>query len=209
MAAALPLPVRRLCGVFCAAEEPDPAFRGTAPSFESSRAHADFMARRGDVHTNPDRPELRHIITTLVTWQQVQMQLLGTRERYFRDGVPAAPADGGGGLDPPPPRRPPLHVASGTPPLGEPVTAAAAAAVEGAEQQAEARDAGSGGNRFAGGAATAGVRAGVARRLGAAFHRPGLDHGGVLATLRYLFFHMRCGIYVMIRDNQVCHAFSG
>ncbi|KAJ1388597.1 hypothetical protein B484DRAFT_341225 [Ochromonadaceae sp. CCMP2298] len=39
-------------------------------------------------------------------------------------------------------------------------------------------------------------------RLDLSVHRD-MSHRSTLNTLRYMFFHMKCGIYLMIRDNRV------
>jgi hypothetical protein len=203
-------PPPTLTGIFCAAEERDTDFRASVPHFSSGADCAAYMRRRRAERkrTNPLCPQFQHMISMLSSWEQIQTELLGTRERYFSAGVPPAPA---------------VPVAAESARLARADrTAQLTAAVPAAHTQpAEEPRAVAPLNRFAalpdreGGGATqragegeeeedlcAGVRAGLRARLDDPIHRA-LDHDAVLSTLRYLFFHMRCGIYVLIKDGQL------
>mmetsp|Transcript_8799 Transcript_8799/g.25346 ORF Transcript_8799/g.25346 Transcript_8799/m.25346 type:complete len:679 (+) Transcript_8799:87-2123(+) len=138
-------------------------FPNGVPRFEAREECLKFMTEYNQYHggSNPDHPQLKHIFTTLISWEQIENILLPAIEKArtepsFSKKVPnsygKAPDDSS----------PNIYEQSG----GKKVIDT------------------------------------INFRLEQPFHKC-TTPASVLNTMKYLFFHMKCGIYVMIRNGKV------
>lgn len=134
--------------------------------------------------SNPDHPHLQQIFTTLVSWDQIERFLLPKIAEYDARFPPSAPTTD----DPANPNNVFVH-------YNRSATLSTPAA---AEEPTPARDP----CTVCPASAIAGMRAGLTQRLNLPFHQH-MNRESTRNTLRYLFFHMRCGVYVMIRHGKV------
>ncbi|EQC28953.1 hypothetical protein SDRG_13290 [Saprolegnia diclina VS20] len=147
-----------LRGFFAWEDETDPAWKaavmahgGGVPKFGTKAECEEFVKAQCAPGSNPDFPNLQHIFTMLVTWNQIRdillpaMAVVDAKYPYV-------------------PHRSPVRAE----------------------------------NRFVDSA----VESGVTWRTELPFHRE-TNRESTMHTLKYLFFHMRCGIFVMIRAGKV------
>ena len=138
-------------------------FPNGVPRFESREECLEFMKNYNLYNggSNPDYPQLRHIFTTLISWEQVEKILIpaiekARKEPSFAKKVPrdygTAPNDSS------------KNIYEQT--FAKPVVDA------------------------------------INFRLDQPFHKC-TTPASVLNTMKYLFFHMKCGIYVMIRNGKL------
>jgi len=138
-------------------------FPNGVPRFESKDECLEFMERYGSTHggSNPDHPQLLHIFTMLISWEQIEKHLLPNIEKARKEVSSA--------------KKIPRDY------LNDPIPDSKN--VYEREEASEVLDE-------------------VIFRLQLPIHRC-MTPVSVMNTLRYLFFHMKCGIYVMIRDNKL------
>jgi len=171
-------------GIWAKEDEPDEDWRRTVekfggmPAFDSKEECLEFVERHPSMKrgSNPASgcEQLRHIFTHLVSWDQVEEHLIAKAEEY----------DARFGLRPPDVALPAGNRYSG---------GGGAHAAASGEQACDAAQS---------------VRDGLRRRLDNRLHFDP-EHGrrlnrtSSLNTLKYLYNHMRCGIFVMVRDGRV------
>lgn len=138
-------------------------FPNGVPRFESQAECLDFMQKynKNNGGSNPDFPHLRHIFTTLITWEQIEHILLpaietARKEPSFSKQVPRSYGN-------------------------EPDNSS-----KNIYEQPSAKE----------------VVDAINFRLDQPFHKC-TNPESVKNTLKYLFFHMKCGIYVMIRNGKL------
>ena len=138
-------------------------FPNGVPRFETREECLQFMREYNAYHggSNPEFPQLKHIFTTLITWDQVERILLpametARKEPSFAKKIPQS--------------------------YGRTPDASSHNIYE--QPQAKA------------------VIDAINFRLDQPFHKC-TTPASVLNTLKYLFFHMKCGIYVMIRNGKL------
>lgn len=131
--------------------------------------------------SNPTNPHLEHIFTFLTSWDEIERFLLPKIDEYDR--------------------RFPVRVAPDISASNVFATAAAAAAAA-AAGELPAASGGGGSPPSAPAATVAGVVAALRARLDLPMHAR-MNRQSTRNTLSYLFHHMRCGIYVMIRAGQL------
>ena len=93
-----PMTAKRLRGVFPAEEAPewDAATRGfpnRVPRFASKDAAIAFTKAHCTQQSHPDDPTLRHSITTLTEWAQIERYLLPKIAEYQAKWCPILPDD--------------------------------------------------------------------------------------------------------------------
>ncbi|KAJ8601550.1 hypothetical protein CTAYLR_005230 [Chrysophaeum taylorii] len=149
-------------GIYAHEDEAFEYLRKGWPKFETKAECMAFVRShcRANPGSNPERPHMTQMITTLVNWEQVEKYLLGARREYD-ERWPARPAAA----------KIPDSLSEN---LWVSEDDAAASLVDGE----------------------------IRKRLELPMHRR-LTPFSVESTLRYLFEHMRCGIYVMLRRNKV------
>ena len=123
------------------------------------------METHSQQSSNPDYHHLRHSVTTLIDWEQIEKYLLPKIKEYSTKWNPILPNS--------------IHMAE---------------------------------NRFLHSQEADNVDSGESKRnpvyeyltsrMDLSIHKE-LSAQSTINTLRYLFFHMRCGIFVMIRNNEV------
>lgn len=158
-------------------------FPNRIPRFASKVECEKFVSRHANTGSNPDYPNLYHSITTLVSWQQISCHLLPKIREYNLMAVEKNTSS---------------------------AAAAAAAVSDNASDRVRGTASGASGENGTGEmeSRTAyqleqdGVGEYLESRLNLSVHRE-MCSESVLNTLKYMFFHMRCGIYVMIRDNKI------
>ena len=138
-------------------------FPNGVPRFESRPECLEFMREYNKYHggSNPEHPQLRHIFTTLITWDQIQRILLPAIEKARKEPTssPQIPRDYG---------------------------------VKPDDNSKNVYEQTGGKN----------VVDAINFRLDQPIHKCTTPKS-VLNTMRYLFFHMKCGIYVMVRDGKL------
>jgi hypothetical protein len=134
----------------------------------------DYIANHGG--SNPEHPHLQHIFTMLIGWEQIESILLPNIQKARQEPSLAKKV----------PRSYGVVINGGSDGGGDDNDNDTSAAATNVFDQAPARPV---------------VRA-IAERLDVPFHRC-TTPASVMNTLRYLFFHMKCGIYVMIRNGQL------
>ena len=160
-AAAAPVPTAsRVRGIYAREDEAAPYLMNGIPTFETKAACEKWVREHcasKDPPSNPDRPHMTQMLTTLCTWPQVEAYVLGARDAYL----------------------------ARYPPRPAPSSNAVAENLWVLDASAKSAD------------------AELRSRLSLPCHRL-LSSDSTLATLSYLFDHMRSGIYVLIRRNHVC-----
>lgn len=138
-------------------------FPNGVPRFESTEKCLEFMEwyATNNGGSNPDHPQLMHIFTMLISWEQIEKYLIpniieARKEASFAKKIPRDY-------------------------LYEPIPDS-----QNIYEQDEAQE----------------VIDEIIFRLQLPIHRC-MTTASVTNTLKYLFFHMKCGIYVMIRDNKL------
>ena len=139
-------------GMYAHEDEAAEYLRSGWPRFETKEACEAFVKENWrSEQSNPDRPHMTQMITTLANWAQIERYLLGARAEYDTRWPPEK------GSDLTSPNR-------------------------WKELEADLE---------------------LQKRFKTSIHAA-LTPFSVENTLRYLFEHMRCGIYVMLRRNKVC-----
>ena len=164
-------------GMYAHEDEAAPYLRQGWPRFDTKEECEAFVKkcwRAGS--SNPDRPHMTQMITTLVNWTQVERYILGARAEYDLRWPPRA-VDGD---------------AFETTHTNVWTTGVSLDADDEDEELVEE-------DRAKSYVATEELE----KRLSVPVHAS-LTPFSVETTLRYLFDHMRCGIYVMLRQNKVC-----
>ena len=147
-------------GIYAREDEAASYLKEGIPLFETAEACTAFMeahCQSTSPPSNPERPHLKQLLTTLVNWGQVETYLLGARREYDARWPPKTYEDDGGGAA----------------------------------------------NRWASDAVAKVCGEELDARLDLPLHR-NMTPEATVTTLRYLFDHMRSGIFVMIRRNRVC-----
>jgi hypothetical protein len=138
-------------------------FPNGVPRFESRAECLEFMRNynKNNGGSNPDYPQLRHIFTTLITWEQIQRILVPAIEKARKEPsfTKKVPRDYG----------------------------------------KQPNDASKNIYEQTGGKAVVDA---INFRLGQPFHKCTTPES-VTNTMKYLFWHMKCGIYVMIRNGKI------
>jgi len=139
-------------------------FPNGVPRFDSKQEAIDFMTEYNTFNggSNPDYPNLMHIFTMLVSWEQIEKILIpniekARKEPSYANKVPRDHLDG--------------------------------EAAEGSKNVYEQKEA-------------LKVTRDVKFRLDLPVHKC-TTPASTINTLKYLFFHMKCGIYVMIRNGKL------
>lgn len=138
-------------------------FPNGVPRFETRDECLQFMREYNLYHggSNPEFPHLRHIFTTLITWDQVERILVPAMEQARKEPSFAKKIPQSYGVQP--------------------------------DDSSK--------NIYEQSAAKAVVDA-INFRLDQPFHKC-TTPVSVMNTMKYLFFHMKCGIYVMIRNGKL------
>jgi len=138
-------------------------FPNGVPRFESKQECIKFIKHYNAYHggSNPEYPNLQHIFTMLLGWEQIKSILLPNIEKARKEQSFAKKVPRSYGVEP--------NDSS-----------------ENIYERSESRD----------------VVDAIAERLDVPFHRC-TTPASVMNTLKYLFFHMKCGIYVMIRNGKL------
>mmetsp|Transcript_26780 Transcript_26780/g.39617 ORF Transcript_26780/g.39617 Transcript_26780/m.39617 type:complete len:673 (-) Transcript_26780:241-2259(-) len=133
------------------------------PRFENSEKCLEFMEwyAGNNGGSNPDHPQLMHIFTMLISWEQIEKYLIPNIDKARKEPSFA--------------KKLPRDY------LNEPLSDS-----KNVYEQEEAQE----------------VIDEIIFRLQLPIHRC-MTPASVMNTLKYLFFHMKCGIYVMIRDNKL------
>jgi hypothetical protein len=150
-------------------------FPNGVPRFETKDECLDFMTQYNTYHggSNPDFPHLQHIFTTLITWQQVETILIPNMEKARKE-LSFAP-------------KVPRTYGSTTDAAQEDASSkTTTTSHKNVYEQPEAKA----------------VVDAIAFRLNQPFHKC-TTPASTMNTLKYLFYHMKCGIYVMIRNGKV------
>lgn len=145
-------------------------FPNGVPRFESKQECIEFMENYNKYRggSNPDYPQLMHIFTMLITWEQIERILLPNIEKARAEPSFAKPV----------PREYLSKTTEGAlPPESE---------SKNIYESESARN----------------VINDINFRLNLPIHRS-TTPASTLNTLKYLFFHMKCGIYVMIRNGKL------
>jgi hypothetical protein len=198
-----------VCGIYATEDEGCERWKralgpydGLMPKFSSSEECLSFMDKHVGQPTNPADTNLTHMFTTLVSWSQVQEHLVAKLAEYdarYPASPPARGSDalrgnrfvpGGGGGD---------GDVDGNGGGGESKSDAACASSSSSSSSDPVSSSDPG---EAGVAGVAGVAGFIQERMDLPFHRR-TNREATMNTLRYLFFHMRSGIFVMIRRKRV------
>ena len=143
-------------------------FPNGVPRFESRDECLEFMKNYNLYNggSNPDYPHLRHIFTTLISWEQVEEILLPAIEKARKEPSFA--------------EKIPRDYASKKPTPEDDVN------IKNVYEQSLAQP----------------VVDAIEFRLNQPFHKC-TTPASTVNTLKYLFHHMKCGIFVMIRDHKL------
>lgn len=138
-------------------------FPNGVPRFETRAECLEFMRNYNLYHggSNPDYPHLRHIFTTLITWEQIEKILLPAMQEARKEPSFAKKVPRDYGKQPDDSSKNVYEQS-----VGKPVVDA------------------------------------INFRLEQPFHKCTTPES-VINTMKYLFFHMKCGIYVMIRNGKL------
>jgi len=150
-------------------------FPNGVPRFKSKEEALKFMTEYNTEHggSNPDHSQLMHIFTMLISWEQI--------EKYLLPAIAKARAE-----PPSPSAVPPVSRDYMKVPPSEAPPANSYREHQNIYEQDESYDA---------------VDE-INFRLDLPFHRC-TNPGSTMNTLKYLFFHMKCGIFVMIRNGKL------
>ena len=201
-------------GVFPDAESPEwneatKQFPNRVPRFTNKDDAVAFTKAHCRKQSHPDEPGLRHSITTLTEWSQIEKYLLPKVFEYNRKWLPILPeeekedmkpsddndnSDSTGRISVLQNRFMNPHATVYTELSQQRMSAMA---VEG-----ETSNDGDDNESVYDYANALRVYQYLLSRLDLSVHHVMTSHS-TLNTLRYLFYHMKCGIYVMIRNNQV------
>ena len=208
-------------GVFPDAEtrewdEATKIFPNRVPRFTNKDDAVAFTKAHCTKPSHPDEPGLRHSITTLTEWSQIERYLLPKIFEYNRKWQPILPENE---EDEDTQRKNPSDADSNdnndtdgriSASQNRFMNSGAAVYAELAEQRMTAMDDDEEGTKNVGDDTESVYDYANARRvyqylisrLDLSVHHVMTSHS-TLNTLRYLFYHMKCGIYVMIRNNKV------
>ena len=144
-------------------------FPNGVPRFNSQKECLEFMKNYNIYNggSNPQYPHLRHIFTTLISWEQIETILLPAIEKARKEPSHAIKVDRNYGDD-------------------EDDTRTKTESTKNVYEQNFAKD----------------VVNAIQFRLNQPFHKCTTPQS-TLNTLKYLFYHMKCGIFVMIRNNKL------
>lgn len=156
-------------------------FPNGVPRFDSKAECAEFMKDYNTYHggSNPDLPHLMHIFTTLTSWKQIEKILLPNM-RKAREEPSFAPPVSRDYLGPNSEFPTSLPNADADADGNAPVTSQNIYEMKEAKKVTDA----------------------INFRLDLPIHRC-TTPSSTMNTLKYLFFHMKCGIFVMIRDHKL------
>ena len=200
-------------GVFPDAESPEwneatKHFPNRVPRFTNKDDAIAFTKAHCRKPSHPDEPGLRHSITTLTEWSQIERYLLPKIFEYNRKWLPILPEDEE------PAGRNDNNGTTGRISVLENrfMNPQATVYAELAQQrktamvvkveEAETVNAGEQTESVYDYTNAHRVYQYLLSRLDLSVHHVMTSHS-TLNTLRYLFYHMKCGIYVMIRNNQL------
>lgn len=163
-------------------------FPNGVPRFLSKADAIKFTTDHCRTGSNPDEPSLRHNITTLIDWDQIERHLIPKIVEYNSKWPPRTPVAGGVVKNN-------RYMDSSTTfhKVGNDI------GVIGSTEKKSKNDVDKSiyhpenGNK---------VYQKLLSRLNLSVHRIMTDYS-TINTLKYLFYHMKCGIYVMIRNNEV------
>ena len=163
-------------------------FPNGVPRFLSKADAIEFTTEHCRTGSNPDTPNLRHNITTLIDWDQIQKHLIPKIEEYDSKWPPVYPVAGGvvpnnRYMDPT------SAVYEG---CSKSPNEASTKMVDDGETSKAINDPDNANK----------VYEKLKSRLDLSVHRM-MTKYSTINTLKYLFYHMKCGIYVMIRNNEV------
>lgn len=169
-------------------------FPNQVPRFDSKQEALDFMIEYNTYHggSNPDYPQLMHIFTMLVSWEQIEKILLPNIDKARAEPSHAAkvPRDYLDNI------KNDQENDSSSQPQQQPEQAPQPNSKEEEEKSKSKRP-----NIYEQPKAYNVIRD-VKFRLDLPIHRC-TTFKSTLNTLKYLFFHMKCGIYVMIRNGKL------
>jgi hypothetical protein len=168
-------------------------FPNGLPRFLSKAEAIQFTEKYCPTGSNPDEPDLRHNITTITDWDQIERHLLPKITEYNTKWPPIPPSAVNEGI-----------IANNR--YMDPK--ASLYSQDAAEHSEEIDDEGSGDKVVDGMIPLCDPENGrkvyqkLLSRLDLSVHRIMTSYS-TINTLKYLFYHMKCGIYVMIRNNEV------
>lgn len=171
-----------LRGIHAPEKEHLETFRDGVPTFDSVTECLRWMKENARYGSNPADPNLRHIFTHAVDWSQVSDYLL----RELRLHRPQRMHSEGESYY--------LHRAN---PPSRPSSSSSDTSEDGRTTFEAERQ-----NRVAENFEFKPVVAELEQRLSLPFHAR-VNRASSLNTLSYLFNHMRCGVFVLIEDNQL------
>lgn len=192
MKVSAPAEIRGMLGEF--GDSPDwleemAKFPNGVPRFANRDDALAFMEEYNTYHggSNPDHPQLMHVFTMLISWEQIEKYLIpnihkAREEPSFQEHVPRN------------------YLAKYT--TDSTTSNCSSAAIE---DNLDSNSCGTRQNVYECKEAFNVVRD-VNFRLDLPFHRC-LNPVSTINTLKYLFYHMKCGIYVMIRNRKL-HIFA-
>ena len=159
-------------------------FPNGVPRFLSKADAIAFTEEHCQTGSNPDEPSLRHNITTLIDWDQIERHLIPKIVEYNSKWAPIHPvafevAKNNRYMDP---NATIYKIGTGNSSDEE-----SPKDLEGLVRYSE--------NGYK-------VYQKLLSRLNLSVHRI-MTNYSTINTLKYLFYHMKCGIYVMIRNNEV------
>ncbi|GKY99245.1 hypothetical protein MPSEU_000879800 [Mayamaea pseudoterrestris] len=179
-------------------------FPNGVPRFESKQACLDFVNQYLQSHhggSNPKYPHLQHIFTTLIGWEQIQDVLLPAIDKARKEHSNASrvPKDYGEAS---------IETTTETDNMNRNANTNSTDVSDGAANDAKRREndaatiCTSTGNNVYEQADAAPVVSAIAERLNVSFHKC-TTPASTINTLKYLYHHMKFGIFVMIRNKQL------
>jgi hypothetical protein len=169
-------------------------FANGIPRFLSKDEAISFTQKHCQTGSNPDEPDLRHNITTLIDWEQIERHLLPKISEYNSKWPAVLPKvdsiiDGNRYMDPK------STVYSDLAKKDISVTSLGNSSDNSENVKDDTIPLSDPENGMK-------VYRKLISRLDLSVHRMMTSYS-TMNTLKYLFYHMKCGIYVMIRNNQV------
>eukprot|EP00516_Mucochytrium_quahogii_P001474 CAMPEP_0203747012 /NCGR_PEP_ID=MMETSP0098-20131031/2271_1 /ASSEMBLY_ACC=CAM_ASM_000208 /TAXON_ID=96639 /ORGANISM=" , Strain NY0313808BC1" /LENGTH=667 /DNA_ID=CAMNT_0050635293 /DNA_START=2757 /DNA_END=4760 /DNA_ORIENTATION=+ len=179
-----------LRGIYSGDEEQLSTFKKGVPDFDTVAECMEWARDNCKYGSNPDDPKLQHIFTHLFDWTQVSKYLLPKLAQ-----LTLGEFDKGGEK---------YYYTFGMPSENDEVTDDEEDEDddEGPSSGLELKSRFTRQNRAATNFEFKPAKVELERRLDLSFHKS-LNYASTLNTLNYLFNHMRCGIFVAIRQNEV------
>lgn len=163
-------------------------FDNHVPRFADKTSCVNFLKKHCLRESNPAEPGLQHSVTTLTDWDQIEKYLLPKMLEYNKK-YPVKPMDTDSFYEKN------IYFRKNKKNEGAPSSSSSSSSSGADDGPQEAQE----GLNPAGAAAVGDY---VTSRLNLSIHHE-MNYQSSLNTLKYMFYHLRCGIYVMVRGGEV------